>query len=258
MRNWLLIFFLLLGLNAFNQSKPDLLNHLYNNHLYREFEYVLQNDTIGLKLDSLSYFKILNHFRKNQESGILENFELAKKLIISDTNFYLKLNLHFLQKNDSIKNLWFYEKLHLFNDTISKQFKNFASILLNDKSVDTNLIPNELRNTYFEFYRFNTKKPFFSAFYATLIPGLGKLYNGRKYSFRNVFFAHVLLGSKFVESIYVLGLYNPYTFVTFGFLSTYYLANIVGSYFDLKEVKKEKLTQFILNVKDYYLSNSTY
>jgi len=75
---------------------------------------------------------------------------------------------------------------------------------------------------------------------------------------QNVFSAHILLSTKFIESVYILGIYNPYTFITFGFLSTYYLANIVGSYFDLVEVKKEKKQQFILNVQNYYLQSATY
>lgn len=258
MKKELLIYFFIVSLNSFTQTKSDLLNHLFKNKLFREYEYVLKYDTVGINQDSLAYFKILNHLNLKQNSEIIKNFEFANKLIVSDTNFYLKLNMHFLQLNDSIKRVWFNNKLKHLEDTVSKQFKNLAKILLNEKSVDTILIATELRKNYKEYIKYRSKKPIISALYSAIIPGLGKLYNGRKYSFRNVFSAHILLGSKFVESVYVLGIYNPYTFITFGFLSTYYLANIVGSYFDLKEVKKEKQLEFIFNVQNYYLQSSAF
>lgn len=258
MKKELLIYFFIISLNSFTQTKSDLLNHLFKNKLFREFEYVLNYDTVGINPDSLAYFKILNQLNQNQNTEIIKNFELAEKLIVSDRNFYLRLNLHFLQLNDSLKKVWFNNKLNQLEDTVSKQFKNLAKILLNEKSVDTILIATELRKNFKEYIKYRSKKPIISALYSAIIPGLGKLYNGRKYSFRNVFSAHILLGSKFIESVYVLGIYNPYTFITFGFLSTYYLANIVGSYFDLKEVKKEKQLEFIFNVQNYYLQSSAF
>jgi hypothetical protein len=258
MKKELLIYFFIVSLNSFTQTKSDLLNHLFKNKLFREYEYVLKYDTVGINQDSLAYFKILNHLNLKQNTEIIKNFEFADKLIVSDTNFYLKLNMHFLQLNDSTKRVWFNNKLKHLEDTLSKQFKNLAKILLNEKFVDTNLIAAELREYFKEYVKYRSKKPIISSFYSAIIPGLGKLYNGRKYSFKNVFSAHILLGSKFVESVYVLGIYNPYTFITFGFLSTYYLANIVGSYFDLVEVKKEKQLEFIFNVQNYYLQSSAY
>lgn len=258
MKKELLIYFFIISLNSFTQTKSDLLNHLFKNKLFREYEYVLKYDTLGINPDSLAYFKILNQLNLNQNTEIIKNFEYADKLIVSDTNFYLRLNLHFLQLNDSLKKVWFNNKLKHLEDTVSKQFKNLAKILLNEKSVDTILIATELRNNYKEYIKYRSKKPIISALCSAIIPGLGKLYNGRKYSFKNVFSAHILLGSKFVESVYILGIYNPYTFITLGFLSTYYLANIVGSYYDLAEVKKEKQLQFIFNVQNYYLQSAAY
>lgn len=258
MKNVLFIFFLLVVFKSFTQSKSDLLNHLYKNNLFLEFDFVLKQDTLNLRADSLAYFKILNELNLNQDQQIIKNFEVAEKLIAQDTSVYLKLNIHFLKAKDSIMRIWFYEKLKNHEDTFSKQFKNYASILLKDRNIDLNLIPSELIYIYKEYNTYLSKKPIISAVYSLLFPGLGKFYNGRKYSFRNVLSAHILLGSKFVESFLVLGLFNPYTFITFGFLTTYYSANIVGSYFDLKEVQQEKRTQFILNVENHYPHYSSF
>jgi len=186
MKKVTLIGFIIMSLNSYAQTKSDLLNHLFENKLFREYEYVLKYDTLGINSDSLAYFKILNQLKLNQNAEIIKNFELADELIISDTSFYLKLNIHFLQLNDSIKRVWFDNKLKQLDDTISKQFKNLAKILLNEKFVDTNLIANELKDNYKEYEKFRSKKPIISSLFSAIIPGLGKLYNGRKYSFKNV------------------------------------------------------------------------
>jgi hypothetical protein len=258
MKKYLVIVFLVLSGISFSQSKKLFINHLFKNNLTKELEYTLFKDTLNLNQDSLNYFRICYNISRNEPKQILHYVGNENNLIIYDTVNYIKMNLLFLQSNDSLRNLWFVEKLKNFNDSISTIFKEINTSINDPKKSDTCYLPKELHQSFLEYVKFSQKKPLLSSFYSMLVPGLGKFYNGRKYSFKNVFAAHLLLGAKFIESTNYLGIYNPYSIITVGFFSIYYSANIVGAYFDLKEVKKEKKTQFILDVKDYYLHTGTH
>ena len=256
MKLFLIFWFLFSSLLSFSQSKLEFVNHLKNNELIKEWEFLIFNDTMSIPKDSLAFYRADYYLYRGEQSQIIKEFKEGKTLIMNDKSLYIKLNLFFLDEIDSIKSRWFYNEIIDCQDTLSKQFKNIAAISFANKEIDTALIPIELKKSYAEWLKYYNKKSFVSALYSTLLPGLGKIYNGRKYSFRNVLAAHVLLGAKFLESNFYLGFLNPYTLLTLGFYSTYYIADIVGSYHDLIKVKKEKQKQFSLDVKNYYLSIS--
>ena len=252
----IITFFVLLNSLIFCQSKWILIKHLEKNKLMLEWEYVLFQDTLNSPSDSLSLYRAEYYLYKKNNKGLFESLKLGSNLIETNSQLFIDINLYFLESNDTIKRYWCTNFLNFYKDSISLRFKNYFEILDQNKNVNLGLIDHELTRSYDEYLKFQLKKPFLSSFYSMIIPGLGKLYNGRKYSFRNVFLSHIFLATKFLESYHYLGLLNPYTLTTLGFYSIYYCANIIGSYYDLIEVKKEKKQQFIFDVKNYYLSRS--
>lgn len=252
-----LFFFIFSFSFSYSQNNLSFYNHLEKNKLEEEKFHFLYKDTNGIHPDTLAYLRCRFQLSRQNDSLILRDFKWSEKITYNDTFFFKQLNVHFLARQNKHSAFWFDVILKHYTDSLAQQFCLYNKILNTKFSVDTSTIPQALNLSLLKLDRINHKKAFISAGLSMLLPGLGKLYNGRKYSFRNVFSAHVLLAAKFLESNYRLGLVHPYTMITFGFFTTYYFANILGSYYDFKEVRKEAKLNFLKDVQTYYTKYTT-
>jgi hypothetical protein len=125
----------------------------------------------------------------------------------------------------------------------------------NPINIDVTLMPEELRDGFADYKKYYHKKPWVGAGLSTVVPGLGELYAGKKRAFVNTLLFHVMYGIQTYEAAHKLGIKNPFTIFSIGFYGVFYFANIYGGYFDVKQAKKEKRKQFLIDATNYYNLN---
>jgi hypothetical protein len=231
-------------------------NYLIDNQKFNELQYALTNDTTDLPNDSLAFYRTKLGILSAKNDWIYKNFENCKHLLKKDSTLNQELASYFLSAKDSIRKRWFQEYFEKEKDSVSLVYLKLNASIDYYDSISSNEIPNQLKLHFAKYTRFQHKKPIVSAMLSTLFPGLGKLYNGRKYSFRFIVLTQSIFGLKLVESNYRLGWKHPYTFFTEGIFLLYYGASIVGSYEDCKQVKQEQKQIYIQHVQNYIRTNS--
>ncbi len=252
----LLSFSFLFSFSIFSQSKSLFVNYLIDSQKHNELEYALTNDTIDLTSDSLAYYRTKLGILSAKNDWIYKNFENSKHLLKKDSSLNQELASYFLSAKDSIRKRWFQEYFVKETDSVSIVYLKLNASIDYYDSISSKEIPDNLKLPFANYTRFQHKKPIVSAMLSTFFPGLGKLYNGRKYSFRFIVLTQSIFGLKLMESNYRLGWKHPYTFFTEGIFLLYYGASIVGSYEDCKQVKQEQKQIYIQHVQNYIRTNS--
>lgn len=149
---------------------------------------------------------------------------------------------------DSIKSVFTLDfSLH---DSLKIVKENLQKAYLTPDSMDTTLLPKELQSQFIAYQNSTHLSPW-KASLSSILPGGGKLYNGRTTSFKTVALSNVLFGAKAVESIKLLGVLHPYSLFTTGVFGLFYGSNIVGSYYECKMVKAERKKEFYLACSNY-------
>lgn len=84
------------------------------------------------------------------------------------------------------------------------------------------------------------KSPFMAALLSTAVPGLGKVYAGRKGQAFASFFSTLGIALISAENLYRGGIKSPQFIVSASVFSIFYLGNIVGSAYSVKMAKKQQ------------------
>ena len=225
--------------------------------MYREASFTLFSDTSQFPSDSLAYYRIKLGVQLSNSNWIFSNFSRGKNVLKRDTSLFQNVTVHFLNSKDSIRHIWFNEVLKSEGDSCSLIYVTLNESIDSYKNISSNNLPNQLTIPFQNYVRYQHKKPIISASLSALFPGLGKLYNGRKHSFRFVLLTQSIFGLKLLESNYRLGLTHPYTLFTGGIFLLYYGSSIVGSYEDCKQVKKEQKQIYITHVQDFIINSNS-
>ena len=253
--NFLIIFFPLL---CFGQLKTDFIKYLTEKKLIQEHFFYLQNlqnsipNNDTLQVEWLKFYLLKNDY-KQFENLYFKN--INNNLLKKDSCILLTASILVLKQNpNQIKN-WFNQEdlqnksskinflIHMYN--LTENISNFSI-------KNQNFIPDNLNFYFIEYQKFNSKKPIVSALLSTIIPGSGKLYNGRKKGFLPSFLMNATLGAFAFEAIHQNGIQKPYSIFTLGMFSMFYFSNIYGSYHETKVVIQEKKEELLYNVSDYY------
>lgn len=256
MRNFLLAFSFLPLLSLFAQIDPAFIVHLSRNKLQREHLAYLQSAK-KTATDTLSFFCAKYSLQYNEPEKFLEVAPLAGTYFLKDTSALNYACLFFLRSPRLHADRFF--ALSILNETSSfyaRSMKGIYTAAADPSAVSLALIPAPLRQTFSDYKKTYSKKPFVGGLLSTLVPGLGKFYAGRRMSFANTFLTHSFFIITAVEAIKKLGIRNAYTICNLSVSGIFYLSNIYGSYVDVKRVKKEKRKQFLLDAADYFELNS--
>jgi hypothetical protein len=204
--------------------------------------------------DSISYFKAKYYLQYFHDSFFLDNYFKSKTIFIKDTNAFNLASISFLTSHK--KDIWF--SSFTIRDTIPFISNSINSIFMASKNptlFDVTTIPEKLQPDFIDFKKYYSRKPFIAAALSTFVPGLGEIYAGKKRSFIIVLLSNLMYGAQAYEACYKLGVKNPFSIFSIGFFGAFYFANIYGSYYDLKQGKKEKRKQFLIDAESYYNIN---
>ncbi len=250
MRKQLLCLLLLSATFSIGQISFSFARHLSVNKLEREHRTYLNSFPIS---DSLNFLLSKFYIQYQKPNEFLSAFPSAQNLFTNDTNALhfaatfivrqpMDLAAHFFS-NDFIKNN--------SSATLALIRNTFNSASYPD-SADTGLLPAALRKNFLTYKKYYNKKPFVAGLLSAVVPGLGKVYAGRRLSFMNTFLLHTFFVATGVEAVTRLGWKHPYTIVNLAYSGVFYLANIYGSYKEVDRVKKEKRQQYINDAADYF------
>ncbi len=206
--------------------------------------------------DSLLYYKAKLALLKNNDLDFIDYSLASNGLVFSDTNLVTYSTVHFLRESRILSEEWLGFVPELYWSGNTKNIKK-SLLLVDDTSLDDRFLVPHLKFYFDDYKTYALRKPWIAGVLSAVIPGLGKLYNGRARSFKTSFLVNTFFGLQMYEAIRVNGIKNTYTIITSGIFSVFYLSNIYGSYYDLKRVKIEKKKTFLDEVADYY-STSNY
>lgn len=240
----------------FSQANLKFIAHLYNNNLHTEQQVYLNKLTEKTSSDSLHYLWAKFYLSENNIAACVNHFTASAALFKKDTAALNLICSQLLRHPQSGKTIFDHFSDTFFSShyaALSKRVFEAANVPLN-----TTFTINDpgLQSEFNTYLRFSRKRPFVGGLLSAVIPGLGKLYAGRRQSFVNVFFAHTLYGITIYESIKKAGIKNPYTILNLSYCGVFYLSNIYGSFLAVKKVKEEKRKQFLMNASRYLDHNS--
>lgn len=251
------LLFLLFPICICAQVNNKFIDHLVFNNLVIEHEAYLDQIELDCgSFDSLQYYRAKLELLKHNDLNFIDYSLASNGLVFSDTNLVTYSVAHFLKESRSLSEKWLGFVPESYWSTNTKIIRSSILLVDNPALDDSFLVPH--LKFYFDDYRtYERRKPWIAGMLSTVIPGLGKLYNGRPRSFKTSFLVNAFFGLQMYEAIRVNGMKNTYTIISTGIFSIFYLSNIYGSYYDLKRVKIEKKKTFLDEVADYY-STSNY
>jgi hypothetical protein len=249
---------------SFAQVNTEFIHHLVSKKLHQEHYIYLNklnqtiplNDTVQLEwLKWAIFYKDYNQFESLYFS--YQNNSLIKK----DSCLLLNASILALKQKPLQINKWFAQTEISNNSTkINQLFTlyNLSENIQNYKPSEHHFISENLHYYFNEYQKYYTKKPMVAAMLSTVIPGSGKLYNGRKKGFFPSFLMNTILGTFAYEAIDKNGINNAYSIFSLGIFSVFYFSNIYGSYHETKVIKQEKKEELLYNVSNHYYTPCLY
>ncbi|GAB4209030.1 MAG: hypothetical protein Fur0023_21030 [Bacteroidia bacterium] len=256
--------------------------HIYTQNISKEYTFVLKlinenklhNTLHLLKLpnhfsaDTLNYLKgLCYYYLKKPDSAALFLQFVKQSELATKANILNSINLSYLNKHqeaiDVIKGInhsntdVFYTQNILLtgNYLILKNYPTVDSLLnIMDtlKHYKYSGIISDLKTLRNKQIQFKRKSPFVAGILSTLVPGLGKLYTGRKGEAMSMFIANIVLAGFTFESYYRTKNITSPQVITFGTLFTFfYSGNIIGSIHSAKKQNINKQKQ----IKNEILAN---
>lgn len=254
-KSLLVFLFFLIFTPANAQVNYPFVKHLSEHNLSKEhLSYITQLSGKSTE-DSVNYLKAKYYLQYVNDSLFLHFYFKSKSLFISDSNAFVAANIHFLTRDTTLQKVWYNS---VQNNTRSKKVEQISgcySASVYPTKTDGSDLPIALQSDFARYKRSQSKKPWAAAALSAAVPGLGKMYAGRKRSFYFTFFSQLTYGVQSYESIKKLGVSHPFSIFSLSLFGVFYAANIYGSYQDVRKVKKETKTQFLINAQKYYHFN---
>ena len=256
-RGLLIIAFYVTTFSLFAQKEKEFVKHLLKNNLKSEHFTLLQLKS-KLPFDSLNYLWSQYYLNYNENQNLIKSIQQSSFFLEKDTAFFNACSVYFLSQKPSGLDGFYSIAQNLNRPYYSSQIYSLVKLINEPAARDTFLIPIKLKTSFNNFFVSCKKKPAIAAGLSAVLPGAGKLYTGRPRSFVNVLFAHVLNGIALYETINKRGIKNPYSIFCVSYTGLFYLANVYGSYHDVKQARMEKRKKFLFDAKNYYNINCHY
>jgi hypothetical protein len=234
------------------QVNPDFIKHLSKLELQTEHNFYLENFKPEEQSDSLFYFKSKYFLQYKNDSLLFANYLKSKSLFMADSNSFNLAGIQFLTSHLKLK----YDFFTSFNaDESGVTMRNLHTAYLasiNPSKFKGNDFPEAFNDVFLKFEKLNRRKPFIAGALSAAVPGLGKLYAGRRNSFLASFLSQTIYGFASYESIKNFGPAHPFSLLSMGFFSVFYVSNIYGSANAVKQAKSDYQKQFLLDAGHYY------
>lgn len=247
----LVLLILCLKINA--QINLTFVKHLSKQKLKNE--HLTYLNLLNSPSDSINYLKAKYYLQYFNDSLFFSTYINSKSLFLKDSNALNLANVLFLKSSSIYQDSWFNSLRDIKLNTSSEHLVNLYKGCFNPLTMDMSLVPFKLRNDFLNYKMAAKKNILLATSLSTVVPGLGELYIGRKKSFVATLITNLAYGFQSYESIKRFGIQNSLSVINLSFLSVFYLANIYGTYRDVKQVKRETKKQFLINASDYYYTD---
>jgi hypothetical protein len=259
--SWITLFLLVSSLSLAAQpdnSRFDLLflQHLEQQQLFREKLAYLDHSFKAQAIEQDPYFleKAKTFFQLQLHDSAAANFIRIKQaeLYTSET---LKQFYTSSWKSGRPETIALSKQLAVTpgHARLKHQHTLLTDFLIHPDRKLADSLPPSLLFTAKQYAKFQAKQPLVGAGLA-LIPGLGKLYAGRRSFAVQTLLMNALLGLQVYENNKKLGTGHWLTISSITVFSLFYAGNVIGSYYEVKQVKKEKKQLFINETIQYYES----
>ncbi len=244
----------------FEQVPRIFVNHLVYNKMYDEALLVLMqqvNASSGVRADSLCLAIGKIHYTLQQlplSNSFLDRVSVYNETLFAEAHFFSSFNTAYMMQYDQAN-----RKLHnaIFTDQKWNDLKNFqisGICLLQNNLVGfdslQNLINPETSSFQVQYQNFikyrkrieeeKKKSPLVAGVLSAAVPGLGKVYAGRRGNGLYTFLITGLLAAQAAEAYSKNGVTSA-RFIIYGSLFTsFYIGNIWGSSLAVSVVKNEK------------------
>lgn len=145
------------------------------------------------------------------------------------------------------------------NDTLALKHENQALLYmlstLPPQNIDFTGYTDQIQKKYKAFYKVKNKKQVVAIALASVVPGLGKYYIGKKNDALSALSVVGVFGLQFVESYIKSGPYNWRTLIFGGLTLSFHSANIYGTFKSLKKYKLDKKKEFLRTLDEDYLDH---
>lgn len=249
-------------IHTLNYSQTSLIQKLIKNDFFDEAEYL--NDSLLKKepnSDSLLYFKAYINLKKFSFNKAIEfSNQLKDSTILKSKIFahiaYLALSKKVFNVNLNYKQLYdttYIEQLKIIalaKLIIEKKYMEFEELYKSTKFKNdmNSLCAYNLWTLSYNYQNTKLKKPFIAGALSAIIPGLGKVYSGKKHEAISVFVPFVISGAQATEGFIKKG-FRSWHFYVFGTITTgIYLSNIYGSANAAKRKNKETNEELYINI----------
>jgi len=238
----IILFFLICVYNLKSQVNFEFIKHLKENNL--KTEYYLYINSIKTNNDTLNLI-LLDYYVFTNKPDSVYKIQNKKFNFLNDTLLRCELSKYWLKEN---KHKYFYNWFDsVLKTPISYCDKEILTVIKRSKLnyISDSATMDKYKNNYVSLIKTNSKKPIKAALLSTLVPGLGRWYNGKPKLFLVNFISIAGYGLQTAESIKKFGIKNSYSIFMMSFGGLFYISNIYGSFNETKIMKKEKkLTYF--------------
>lgn len=253
------IFILLFTICSFvvtaQNTSVQFCNYLYSNKNFDELQLYCQtllsstNDRLfePKVKDSIAIFWVRARLKTSVDDSTIQNIQIQSlNSQLAVLKIYQKLYINDIQNGDALLKS-FSDSL---NDSVSVFFVEIFRLLRNkeyerceiyagsNKVLLSKFKEQILLNKLTEIIEFTKtikkKSAFKGALYSCFFPGYGKKYAGLTGEAVSALLTNGVLGVVFAENIYRKGLKSPFTIGTGMLFTTFYISNIVGSYYAVK------------------------
>jgi TM2 domain-containing membrane protein YozV len=242
----------LLWSNFFNaQVNLRFAKHLSDLNLRNE--HLAYINSLPIHNDSTYYLKACYFLKYFNDTLFLTNYKASIALCHADTSLLKLASIHFLDEQLKFKSTrWFDQKSHIEYINSIEKFGIINSLCVNPNLRMNKELPEDLQPSFLNYKKVYNKKPLLAASISCLIPGLGKLYAGKKKAFVSTFLINAVFATQATESIIKAGVRHPLSIINIGAFSVFYLSNIYGSYKAVIQLRNERKQQFIFEATNFY------
>jgi hypothetical protein len=234
------------------QADKKLLHYLAVNKLWQEEAAYLHELPSKVPDDSLHYFWAKYYLQTGADSFFLSAYEKSKNLFLDDTGSSNLANIHFLVRPAGVRQKWFTSYDEKKGTPLSQSIRMVYDASERPLEANPQLLPDKLEDDFLQFRKSFHHKAWIAATLSAAVPGLGKLYAGRKASAGMTFILNSAYALQAYESYAKLGPRNAFTIYSIGLFGLFYTVNVYGSWHAVKEVRKERKTQFLIHAEEYY------
>lgn len=217
-----LVVFLFLGCSAYSQIDLAFVKYLSDNNLHREhLAYIKSLSAKKAPADSIAYLEAKYYLQYPDDSLFYTDFLKSKILFSTDTCAFTNAAVHFLKLSLQMQDRWFGSMDTSQTNQCSRSILSTWIATKDPTRINEARIPQKIRGDFLKYKKYDHRSPVLAGALSAAVPGLGKLYAGRKQSFILTLLTQVGYGAQTYEAVHKLGIKHPFSIFSLSFFGVF-------------------------------------